>query len=76
MWLTLFCFTSIPSHKNDPIDQVEPVRNDKIHFIDINNKGVTAGLRPNQKAFDFWANLEQRAIALSVDLQKQSKDEL
>ncbi|XP_055303123.1 carboxylic ester hydrolase-like [Sitodiplosis mosellana] len=74
--ITNFAKYGEPSHKSDPIDGVQPVRNDEVHFIDIMNEGIKTGLSPNQKVIDFWVSIEQRAARLSLDLQKQNKDEL
>lgn len=37
------------------------MQNGDVHYLDINNDGLEIGLRPNQKAFDLWAYIEQQA---------------
>lgn len=68
--------TSKPNYKGDPIDGFQPVHNDEIHFLDINNEGVIISSRPNKEAFDFWARLEEEAEKLSLEVQKPNRDEL
>ncbi|XP_055308325.1 esterase B1-like [Sitodiplosis mosellana] len=74
--VTNFAKYGEPSHEGDPVDEFQPVRNEKIQVIDINNEGVTIKSRPNQKAFDFWATIEKKAVKLSELILKQNKDEL
>lgn len=64
-----------PSHQNDPVTGFQPVQNDAIHYLDINNDGLTTGLRPHQKAIDFWTKIEKKAFELAAELSKQSREE-
>ncbi|XP_055308597.1 esterase B1-like [Sitodiplosis mosellana] len=59
-----------PSYQNDLIRSFQPVQNGSVHFLDINNDGLKIGLRPNEKAFDFWAYIEQQARQISTNMKK------
>ncbi|XP_055310975.1 juvenile hormone esterase-like [Sitodiplosis mosellana] len=65
-----------PTHQNDPLGGFQPVNNDEVHYLDITNGGLTTGVGPNQKAFELWASIEQRAMQLSEGTIKPLRDEL
>lgn len=67
---------SEPTYQNDPVHGFWPVENDKAHYLDIKNGGLTTGVGPNQKAFELWESIEQRAMHLSEKLIKRKQDEL
>lgn len=59
---------SLPSYQNDPVEGFLPIQNDKIHYLDITNDGLTIGLEPYEKAIEFWNSIEQRAFNLSAEI--------
>lgn len=71
-----FFFVSSPTHQNKPVSGFGPVKNGEVRYLDITNDGLKIGIGPNQKAFDLWESIEQRALQLSESLRKQSRDEL
>lgn len=72
----IFLNNSKPTHQNDPISGFKPVKNGEVNYLDITNDGLSIGIEPNRKAFDFWENIEQRAVQISEDLMKQKRIEL
>lgn len=75
-FINISIFYSTPTYQNDPASGFEAVENDEVHYLDITNHGFTTGIGPNQKAFDFWASIEQRAKQLSEDSVEHKRDEL
>lgn len=67
---------SEPSHENSPTAEFKPIENGNIHYLDINNDGLTTGLRPNQKAMEFWTSIEKQAITFADEFTAQKRNEL
>lgn len=52
---------SEPTHNGDPVVEVVTVQGNQVHFIDVNNAGLTAGTL-NQTAYELWSRIEQQVI--------------
>lgn len=68
--MTLFCFIRKPTHENEPVSGFKPIENDDLHFLDINNDGLTTDLNPHQNVVGFWLNIEQQARFIQNAQQK------
>lgn len=61
----LFCvsfnfFCSDPAPNGDPVTDFLPIQKDKVYFVDVMNDVVKAGVNPNGKAYELWAQIEQQ----------------
>lgn len=66
-------FSSKPSNVND---RFQPIQNDQMHYIELNNNGPKSQVNPHKESINFWANLEQKATQMSRNIESNVRDEL
>lgn len=72
----LYSIFSEPSNVNDFDVRFQPIENDQMHYIELNNDGPKGQVNPHKESINFWVNLEQKAIQMSRHIEPELRDEL
>lgn len=67
---------SEPSHGNDPVEGLQPIQKDHVHFINFDNAGLKSDLNPHKETIAFWTQIEQQASKFNTQIENQQRDEL
>lgn len=63
---------SNPTPNGEPV-QFEPIKNNEIHFVDINNSGLITGLAPHGKHVKFWNDFHEMYKEIVKNLEEKRK---
>lgn len=65
-------FSSDPTDDEDPVVGFLPILKNHVHFLDITNDGLFPKFNPNQKANEFWAEIDHRIQQINAEISKSA----